>query len=531
MTAQQYDVVTPIWCRHGGGPPLSQRQPQTTSKRLNSHPTLLFMTWVILVSVVVLVEVVHAKDMSMWGRHSPNMLNRNPHSPLLRRHPPLSKKNLLVLHLRGGGSDGNGGGGSDHIMDTTAETTNPHNKKKKKKKKKSRGTQKRSTSKTTTTTTTPVVKEEDTTTTTTATDSSPPTDSNSNKPPPPRPEDPIIAQIECSILSIGCGMGATDTAIIMTTTSSPQLIRESSLSTLLQQYFLSHAGLYGLQSILSVLTLLAGAVVMVMTSSSSSSSRVLVVVKRTLLFAALKYTLGVGGGSPWISSRGISRIGLRNTRHRTIEPLIQSSNISQRLWYCLVMLGGWLPTLSSSEQQGGFPSLSTTSTLLRRLPRPLSSFLSIPVFVVAPVLLQELASLLLGCVDVLHIAVRKYSDYEEEEHSNSLLPFLVVTQRILQTSLCMWIGASLKMWNRYTPSLQQQLVARRTNQYATMAEFVVGVIMCVDVLQTMSHTLLGGGGDGGTSTRGVWTILQKLICTKLFVSYGLSKRNTFTNEQ
>eukprot|EP00521_Asterionellopsis_glacialis_P021066 CAMPEP_0195337948 /NCGR_PEP_ID=MMETSP0708-20121125/17231_1 /TAXON_ID=33640 /ORGANISM="Asterionellopsis glacialis, Strain CCMP134" /LENGTH=60 /DNA_ID=CAMNT_0040409103 /DNA_START=171 /DNA_END=350 /DNA_ORIENTATION=- len=60
-----------------------------------------------------------------------------------------------------------------------------------------------------------------------------------------------------------------------------------------------------------------------------------------------------------------------------------------------------------------------------------------------------------------------------------------------------------------------------------MAEFVVGVIMCVDVLQTMSHTLLGGGGGGGTSTRGVWTILQKLICTKLFVSYGLSKRNTF----
>ena len=367
-----------------------------------------------------------------------------------------------------------------------------------------------------------------------------------------RPASPPMHGIDASIASLSLGLGSSDPAAARAKLAAAADAAsgdggevdgtstdhhdgggvEVASSAVLANYFLqSHGGAHGVQSLLSLLSVLAGlgalflpppAVAADGTVSTGTRGWIkLIFLRRCLLCALAKHAAGLVAVTT-LSARRIPAVGLKETRKR-IEALALDP-VAQYLFYCSLLLV-WAPSLMAStgavaaaagKKAAKKAAAATASAIVTpKVPwwfdGKTTSFYS-TICLLGPILLREVVSTAWVVSDVFVILASSGS-------ANGAEPFLLSAARgSVDATLNLLFTTS--RWKEADAAMRQKLLAKLVAKASLFLELLTGAILAYDGVRALSDYTISPVGARPTMI----SVAKRAMCAYLYFNFLLVRR-------
>lgn len=307
---------------------------------------------------------------------------------------------------------------------------------------------------------------------------------------------PLVANIDHSIVSLGWALGASDQRLksikndnVIGDEQDESGGVEADPGAVIVHYFMkSHGGAHAVQSICSLLAVLAGAGSILLSGNSPLS---LTLLQRSCLFAMVKHISGLLAGS-FLAARAIPEIGLRRARVWMEELAIDP--VSQYVFYAASVLF-WLSSQSPEAWWRKYPL--------------------VPIILVSPILSREVVSTALVVSDVLILWT-----FSRGENRVWIKRLLTAASGVVNAFMSLLVTPSV--WRSADAAERQAILAKLTSRTSLAMEVAVGAIMTVDSLIGATQLLFGGAE---VSKRPFFLhVIQRLVCARLYLQFLWTRR-------
>lgn len=312
---------------------------------------------------------------------------------------------------------------------------------------------------------------------------------------------------------------------------------EVASSAVLANYFLqSHGGAHGVQSLLSLLSVLAGLGALFLPPPAVAADGTvptgtrgwikLILLRRCLLCALAKHAAGLVAVTT-LSARRIPAVGLRETRKR-IEALALDP-VAQYLFYCALLLV-WAPSLTAStgavaakagKKAAKKAAAATASAIVApKVPwwfdGKTTSFYS-TFCLVGPILLREVVSTAWVVSDVFVILASSGS-------ADGAEPFLLSAARGSADAILNLLFTASR-WKEADAATRQKLLAKLVAKASLFLELLTGVILAYDGVRALSDYTLSPVGARPTMI----SVAKRAMCAYLYFNFLLVRRKKISS--
>ena len=307
---------------------------------------------------------------------------------------------------------------------------------------------------------------------------------------------------------------------------------EPSSSAVIANYFLtSHGGLHGIQSIMSLLSVLFGLGSFAIPSSNLSLQ--LRMVQRTLICALSKHISGFVAAAIASASQ-LPDIGWRETRMRMESFALDP--IAQYLFYCALLslwINGVSTTLinSSGNVQSKLSnvakeamnaaasaatttaSTSSTTTTTQIIPWWLKESRKIYciICIIGPILLREVVSTIWVISDVLIL-------YHSSKFGSEPSILLKAGSNIIDAFMSVLLTPS--QWRSANPAMRQKMLAKLVAKTSLGLEIGTGLILSIDAIRAFLDFSL----SPVSSRPSIIAVVKRLVCARLYINFLLVRR-------
>ena len=366
---------------------------------------------------------------------------------------------------------------------------------------------------------------------------------------------PPLHGVDASIASLGLGLGSSDPAAarakLAAVAGSARSDGEAdgadhhdgggvevATSAVLANYFLqSHGGAHGVQSLLSLLSVLAGLGALFLPPPVVAADGVptgtrawikLILLRRCLLCALAKHTAGLVAVTA-LSARRIPAVGLRQTRKR-IEALALDP-VAQYLFYCALLLV-WAPSLMASTGavavaagKKAAKKAATTAATASSIVAPnvpwwfdgkTTSFYS-TLCLLGPILLREVVSSAWVVSDVFVILASSGGADGSE-------PFLLSAARSSIDALLNLLFTTSR-WKDADAATRQKLLAKLVAKASLFFEILTGCILAYDGVRALSDYTLSPVGARPTTL----SMAKRAMCAYLYFNFLMVRRKKISS--
>jgi len=298
-------------------------------------------------------------------------------------------------------------------------------------------------------------------------------------------DNPLLQKVHQSVSSVGWAMGTSDTVKQDANDNDDGGGVEASKSSVLANYFLnSHGGAHALQSLCSLLAVLASVGSMVFHTHR------LVLMKRAMMLAMTKHLSGVLAATT-AAAKAIPEVGLRKAKVWMEEVALDP--VSQYVFYTALMLL-WLPS-----------SASSTNTLWWWNKVPTFCF-------VGPILLREFISMAFVVSDILVLS--------SSTSDSPLSGILRLTQSTVNAMLSLLVTPTI--WRQATASERQAILAKLTSRISLVLEVLVGVVLVMDGMVSIWEFSIHSPRPP------LLLVLKRCMCARLYVNFLWARRKKIT---
>ena len=370
------------------------------------------------------------------------------------------------------------------------------------------------------------------------------------------PASPPMHGIDASIASLSLGLGSSDPAAARAKLAAAAGAAsgdgeadgagtdhhdgggvEVASSAVLANYFLqSHGGAHGVQSLLSLLSVLAGIGALFLPPPAVAADGTvptgtrgwikLILLRRCLLCALAKHAAGLVAVTT-LSARRIPAVGLKETRKR-IEALALDP-VAQYLFYCSLLLV-WAPSLMAStgavaaaagKKAAKKAAAATASAIVApKIPwwfeGKTTSFYS-TLCLLGPVLLREVVSTVWVVSDVFVILASSGS-------ADGAEPFLLSAARGLVDAILNLLFTTSR-WKEADAAMRQKLLAKLVAKASLFLELLTGAILAYDGVRALSDYTISPVGARPT----LMSVAKKAMCAYLYFNFLLVRRKKISS--
>jgi len=366
---------------------------------------------------------------------------------------------------------------------------------------------------------------------------------------------PPLHGVDASIASLSLGLGSSDPAAarakLAAAAGSARSDGEAdgadhhdgggvevAASAVLANYFLqSHGGAHGVQSLLSLLSVLAGLGALFLPPPVVAADGVvptgtrawikLILLRRCLLCALAKHAAGLVAVTA-LSARRIPAVGLQQTRKR-IEALALDP-VAQYLFYCALLLV-WAPSLMAStgavavaagkKASKAATSAATASGIVApKIPwwfdGKTTSFYS-TLCLLGPILLREVVSTAWVVSDVFVILASSGGADGSE-------PFLLSAARGSIDALLNLLFTTSR-WKDADAAARQKLLAKLVAKASLFFEILTGFIIAYDGVRALSDYTLSPVGARPTTL----SVAKRIMCAFLYFNFLMVRRKKISS--
>ena len=366
---------------------------------------------------------------------------------------------------------------------------------------------------------------------------------------------PPLHGVDASIASLSLGLGSSDTAAarakLAAVAGSARSDGEAdgadhhdgggvevATSAVLANYFLqSHGGAHGVQSLLSLLSVLAGLGALFLPPPVVAADGVptgtrawikLILLRRCLLCALAKHAAGLVAVTA-LSARRIPTVGLRQTRKR-IEALALDP-VAQYLFYCALLLV-WAPSLMASTgavavaagkkaaKKAATSAATASGIVAPKVPwwfdGKTTSFYS-TLCLLGPILLREVVSSAWVVSDVFVILASSGGADGSE-------PFLLSAARNSIDALLNLLFTTSR-WKDADAATRQKLLAKLVAKASLFFEILTGCILAYDGVRALSDYTLSPVGARPTTL----SMAKRAMCAYLYFNFLMVRRKKISS--
>ena len=366
---------------------------------------------------------------------------------------------------------------------------------------------------------------------------------------------PPLHGVDASIASLSLGLGSSDPAAarakLAAVAGSARSDGEAdgadhhdgggvevATSAVLANYFLqSHGGAHGVQSLLSLLSVLAGLGALFLPPPVVAADGVptgtrawikLILLRRCLLCALAKHAAGLVAVTA-LSARRIPAVGLRQTRKR-IEALALDP-VAQYLFYCALLLV-WAPSLMASTGavavaagKKAAKKAATTAATASGIVAPkvpwwfdgkTTSFYS-TLCLLGPILLREVVSTAWVVSDVFVILASSGGADGSE-------PFLLSAARSSIDALLNLLFTTSR-WKDADAATRQKLLAKLVAKASLFFEILTGFVLAYDGVRALSDYTLSPVGARPTTL----SVAKRAMCAYLYFNFLMVRRKKISS--
>lgn len=371
-----------------------------------------------------------------------------------------------------------------------------------------------------------------------------------------RPASPPMHGIDASIASLSLGLGSSDPAAARAKLAAAAGAVsgdgevdgagtdhhdgggvEVASSAVLANYFLqSHGGAHGVQSLLSLLSVMAGLGALFLPPPAVAADGTvptgtrgwikLILLRRCLLCALAKHAAGLVAVTT-LSARRIPAVGLKETRKR-IEALALDP-VAQYLFYCSLLLV-WAPSLMAStgavaaaagKKAAKKAAAATASAIVApKVPwwfdGKTTSFYS-TLCLLGPILLREVVSTTWVVSDVFVILASSGS-------ADGAEPFLLSAARGSVDALLNLLFTTSR-WKEADAATRQKLLAKLVAKASLFLELLTGAILAYDGVRALSDYTISPVGARPT----MMSVAKRAMCAYLYFNFLLVRRKKISS--
>lgn len=275
---------------------------------------------------------------------------------------------------------------------------------------------------------------------------------------------------------------------------------EPPANAVIASYFLkSHGGMHGVQSLMSLLSVLSG-IGAYMAPSTNWSFKFLLI-QRTLLCALAKHLSGLFAVAT-MSANSIASVGWKETRASIHS--VALNPVSQYLFYCALLVV-WSSGVSNSKSL-----LSSGSPPWWLRDNGKQVFLT--TVLLGPILLREIVSTIWVVADVIVL-------YDSSLSKSSPSAFLLNGKKIIDAAMSLLLTPNV--WRDASAEKRQELLACLIGKVSLAFEIVTGVVLLYDAIRAFVQCSL----STSTSTRPkFYFVVKQIVCARLYINFLIVRR-------
>ncbi len=299
---------------------------------------------------------------------------------------------------------------------------------------------------------------------------------------------------------------------------------EPSSSAVIANYFLkSHGGLHGIQSTMSILSVLFGFGSFAVPASKNLTLKIRLI-QRTLLCALSKHLSGFIAAATASASQ-IPDIGWRETKLR-IESFALDP-VAQYLFYCALLVL-WTNGVSTSKLQipnkvlasdaaaaGAASNVATAVSTSVIIPWWLKGSRNIycVICILGPILLREIISTIWVISDVLIL-------YHSSKIESTNPPILLkMGKNVIDAFMSILLTPS--QWRGSNPAMKQKLLAKLVARISLGLEIGTGLILIMDAIRAFLDFSISS-----VDTRpSIVAVGKRLLCARLYINFMIVRRS------